>query len=161
MRLFVGSRARLVGGRLISLGRAATAGLLRLFVFLIGRASLLRRGCSLIRLLTGSGKIHHLTGGGGLQFWLIQLGLFRDRHAGKLRRIRDGLAHFKEGGLSLMLQNELFLHGQHFWPLRGGGDGVGQIGSGAGLIRGFGGNTRLGADGLFIFCHLKTSFVVK
>ncbi|WP_237673035.1 hypothetical protein, partial [Clostridioides difficile] len=120
--VFLG-RISLAGGRLVSLGRAATAGLLRLFVFLIGRVNLFCRGCSLTSLLTGGGKIHHLTGGGGLLFRLIRLRLLRDCHAGKLRRIRDGLAHFKEGGLSLMLQNELFLHGQRLWPLRGGGGG--------------------------------------
>ena len=49
--------------------------------------------------------------------------------------IRYGLAHFKECRLSLMLQNELFLYGQRLRPQRGGSGGIGQIGSGVGLLR--------------------------
>lgn len=47
-------------------------------------------------------------------------GRVRDRHAGKFGGVRDRLAHFKKGGLPFMLQNELFLYGQHLRPWRGG-----------------------------------------
>ena len=168
--VFLG-RGSLAGGRLVTLGRAATAVLLRLFGLLVGRGSLLCWGLCLTRLLTGGGEIHHLTsrggvgivlaGAGGLLIVLVRHGLFRDGYTGKLRRIRDSLAHFKEGSLPLMLQNELFLYGQLLRPQRGGSGGVGQIGSGVGLLWGLCGSAHIGADGLFIVCHLKTSFVVK
>ena len=67
-------------------------------------------------------------------------GRVRDRHAGKFGGVRDRLAHFKKGGPPLMLQNELFLHGQHLQP-RWGGDtrrsgagGSGLCSSGAGGV---------------------------
>lgn len=61
--------------------------------------------------------------------------------------IRHGLTHFKEHRLPLMLQHDRLCVGQH------------RLGSG--LLRGLGGYTHIGADGLFIVCHLKTSFGVK
>ena len=90
-----------LGGSLVSLGRATTAGVLRLFALLVGRGSLFCRGLDLTRLLTGGGEIHHLAsrggvgivlaGAGGLLIVFVRLGLFRDGHAGRLRRIWDKL----------------------------------------------------------------------
>ena len=99
-----------------------------------------------------------------LHFSLGSFGSGRLLHLGvgnSVSGIGYSLAHFKEHRLPLMLQNELFLYGQLLRPQRGGRGGVGQIGSRAGLLRGLGGSTHIGADGLFIVCHLKTSFVVK
>ena len=63
-------RLGLVGGRLVSLGQAAPAGLgrilrfIRLLALIRGRS--LFRGLALRRPIPGSGKIHHLSRGGGI-----------------------------------------------------------------------------------------------
>jgi len=169
-------RLGLIGSGLAILGRTASAGLGGLVLFR-GRLLLDRLFLLLGCLFTGSGKIHHLAGMcrgrcvlAGIRrlcLLLFSLGGFgsgRLLHLGmgnSVGGIRHGLAHFKERRLPLMLQNELFLYGQFLRPQRGGSGGVGQIGSGAGLLRGLGGSTHIGANGLFVVCHLKTSFVVK
>lgn len=157
-------RLCLIGSGLAILGRSASAGFGGLVLFR-GRLLFERLFLLLSHLVTGGGKIHHLAsrggvgivlaGAGGLLIVFVRLGLFRDGHAGRLRRIWDSLAHFKEGSLPLMLQNKLFLYGQLLRPQRGGSGGVGQIGSGAGPLWGLCGSAHIGADGLFIVCHLK------
>ena len=164
MGLFVPrfGRLGLIGSGLAILGRSASAGFGGLALFL-GRLLLERFFLVLDRLIAGSGKIHHLAGmcrgrivlagSGRLHLLLFSL---RDFRSGRLLHlgagnsvsgIRHGLAHFKECRLPLVFQHD---------RLR-----VGQRRLGSGLLRGLGGYTYIGADGLFIVCHLKTSFVVK
>ena len=136
-------RLGLVGGRLVSLGWAAPAGLGRILRFI--RLLALVRGRSLFRGLVlhcpfpGSGKIYYLSSRGGIS------------HAGDrglflvLARLRHTLYL---GGLSLGRGGLILHRGSSFGRLylsRLGGlvylSGVGNI--------------------LFIVSHLKTSFVVK
>ena len=155
-------RLCLIGSGLAFLGRTASAEFGSLVLF---RGRLLPAFLFLLlgRLVMGSGKIHHLTGmcrggiilagSGRLLLLLSSLGDFgsgRLLHLGmgnSVGGIGYGLAHFKECRLSLMFQHDRLRVGQH------------RLGSG--LLRGLGGYTYIGVDGLFIVCHLKTSFVVK
>ena len=101
-------------------------------------------------VLAGSGRLRLL------HFSLGSFGSGRLLHLGvgnSVSGIGYSLAHFKEHRLSLMLPNELFLYGQRLRPQRGRSGGIGQIGSGVGLLRDLGGSTHIGADGLFIVCH--------
>ena len=151
-------RLGLVGGRLVSLCRAALAGLGRCFVlrlrgFLFG--SFLFRGLVLFGLLTGGGKIHHLARGsrGGIALvrgirlldLLVGLGRLGSRRAGSLRGGRLGLFRgsrlFSRGGIG---HNRLDLFGSRLFR-RGGRFSL----------------FYLGADILFIVCQCQTSFVLK
>ena len=168
--LFVPRLGRLcfIGRGLAILGRTASAGLGSLVLF-GGRLLLDRLFLLLGRLVTGSGKIHHLAGmcrggivlagSGRLLLFLFSLG---DFGSGRLLRlgvsnsvsgIRYGLAHFKERRLPLMLQHDLLC--------------VGQLRLGSGLLRQGGifyrRSRSLGGRGYFgnvflIICHLQTSF---
>ena len=113
-------RLGLIGSGLAILGRTASAGLGSLVLF--GGRLLLDR------LVTGSGKIHHLAGmcrggivlagSGRLLLFLFSLGDFgsgRLLHLGvgnSVGGIRHGLAHFKERRLSLVLQHDHLCIGQ-------------------------------------------------
>ena len=161
-------RLYLIGSGLAFLGRTASAGLGRLVLFR-GRLLLDRLFLILGRLVTGSGKIHHLAGmcRGGivlagirrLRLFLFSLGDFgsgRLLHLGvgnSVSGIRHGLAHFKERRLPLMLQHDRLCVGQRR-PGRGllqhGGIFYRRSGSLGG--RGCFGNVFL------IICHLQTSF---
>ena len=92
-------RLALAGGRLVSLGWAATAGGSRLLAL---RRFI--RGLVLFPLAVGSGEIHHLSGIGSLC-----LGGWGYIHAAG---VGDSLAHLKKGGLPLMFQNGRFLDSQ-------------------------------------------------
>ena len=128
-RLFVPrfGRLGLIGSGLTILGRTASAGLGSLVLF-GGRLLLDRLFLLLGRLVTGSGKIHHLTGmcrggivlagSGRLLLFLFSLGDFGSGgllHLGvsnSVGGIRHGLAHFKERRLPLMFQHDLLCVGQ-------------------------------------------------
>ena len=142
-------RLCLVGGRLFSLGWAAPAGLsrilrfVRLLVLILGRS--LFRGLSLRRPIPSSGKIHHLSSGGGIS------------HAGD-RGLLLVLARLR---CTLHRRSILF-----FGSLRLGRGGlILHRGSSFGrlYLSRLGGLVYLLSVGntLFIVSHLKTSFVVK
>ena len=164
-------RLCLIGSGLAILGRSASAGFGGLVLF-GGRLLLDRLFLLLGRLVTGSGKIHHLAGmcQGGivlagirrLRLLLFNLGDFGSGgllHLGvsnSVGGIRHGLTHFKECRLPLLLQHDRLRVSQHR-PGRGllqhGGIFYRRSGSLGG--RGCLGNIFL------IICHLQTSFVVK
>ena len=182
-------RLGLVGGRLVSPGRAAPAGLGRILRFIrllaLIRGSSLFRGLALRRPISGSGKIYNLSSGGGithtgdrgLLLVLTQLRrtLFRRSRSvlvfGLLTR-RSRLLRRRVGNcLSL---NGLFRRRGRYHLERIFYHGSLRLGRG-GLIlhRGIGFDrlnlSRLGGlvylpgvgNILFIVSHLKTSFVVK
>ena len=117
----------LIGSGSALLGRTASAGLGSL-VFFRGRLLLDRLFLILGRLVTGSGKIHHLAGmcrggvilagSGRLRLFLSSLGDFgsgRLLHlsvGNSIGGIRHDLAHFKECRLPLMLQHDRLCIGQ-------------------------------------------------
>ena len=162
-------RLGLTGSGLAILGRSASAGFGGLVLFR-GRLLLDRLFLLLGRLVTGSGKIHHLAGmcqGGGILvrirrlllflFSLGELGSGRLLHLGvgnSVSGIRHGLAHFKERRLPLMLQHDHLC--------------VGQRRLGSRLLRHsyifyrrsgcLGGRGCLG-NVFLIICHLQTSFL--
>ena len=161
-------RFYLIGSSLAFLGRTASAGFGSLVLF--GRRLLLDHLFLVLgRLVTGSGKIHHLDGmcrgrgvlaGSGrlrpLLFGFGDFGSGRFLHLGvsnSVGGIRYGLAHFKERRLPLMLQHDRLCVSQHRLGrelLRHGGSfrrGSGSLGG-----RGCLGNIFL------IICHLQTSF---
>ena len=161
-------RLGLIGSGLALLGRTAPTGFGSLVLFR-GRLLLDRLFLLLGRLVTGSGKIHHLAGmcqdgivlaGSGrlLLFlfglgdlgsgWLLHLGV-----SNSVGGIRHALTHFKECRLSLMFQHDRLRVGQHRLGrglLRHGGIFYRRSGSLGG--RGCLGNVFL------IICHLQTSF---
>ena len=161
-------RLCLIGSGLALLVRAASAGFGRIVLFR-GRLLLDRLFLLLGRLVTGSGKIHHLAGmcrgvvvlagSRRLFLFLFSLGDFgsgRLLHLGvgnSVSGIRHGLAHFKECRLPLMLQHDRLCVSQHRLGsrlLRHGGIFYRRSGSLGG--RGCFGNVFL------IICHLQTSF---
>ena len=117
----------LIGSGLAILGRTASAGFGSLVLFR-GRLLLERLFLFLSRLVTGSGKIHHLAGmcrggivlagNGRLLLFLFSLGDFGSGwllHLGvsnSVGGIRHGLTHFKECRLPLMLQHDHLCIGQ-------------------------------------------------
>ena len=141
-------RLGLVGGRLVSLGWTAPAGLsrilrfIRLLALILGRS--LFRGLALRRPIPGSGKIHHFPSGGGIS------------HAGD-RGLLLVLARRRH-----TLLRRIFYHGS---PRLGRGGLIMHRGIGFDRLRLFrlGGLARFPSVGniLFIVNHLKTSFVVK
>ena len=114
-------RLGLIGSGLAILGRSVSAGFGGLVLFR-GRLLLDRLFLLLSRLVTGSGKIHHLAGmcrggivlagSGRLLLFLFSLGDFgrgRLLHLGvgnSVGGIGHGIAHFKERRLPLMLQHD-------------------------------------------------------
>ena len=161
-------RLGLVGSGLAILGRTAPTGFGSLVLFR-GRLLLDRLFLLLSRLVTGSGKIHHLAGmcrggivlagSGRLLLFLFSLGDFGSGwllHLGvsnSVGGIGHGLTHFKECRLPLMLQHDHLRVGQHRLGsrlLRHGGIFYRRSGSLGG--RGCFGNVFL------IICHLQTSF---
>ena len=161
-------RLGLIGSGLAILGRTASAGLGSLVLF-GGRLLLDRLFLLLGRLVTGSGKIHHLAGmcrggivlagSGRLLLFLFSLGDFgsgRLLHLGmsnSVGGIRYGLAHFKECRLSLMFQHDRLRVGQHRL-------GSGLLRHGYIFYRGSGSLGGRGCLGnvFLIICHLQTSF---
>ena len=162
-------RLCLIGNDLAILGRSASAGLGSLVLF-GGRLLLDRLFLLLGRLVTGSGKIHHLAGmcrggivfagSGRLRLFLSSLGDFgsgRLLHlsvGNSIGEIWHGLAHFKERRLPLMLQHDRLRVSQHKIRSR-------RLRHGYIFYRGSG---SLGGRGCFgnvflIICHLQTSFL--
>ena len=143
-------RLGLVGGRFVSLGWAAPAGLgrilrfIRLLALILGRS--LFRGLAFRRSFLGSGKIHHFSSGGGLSHAGDRgLLLILTRRRTLFRRSRSvlvfGSLRLGRGGLILHRGNSF---GRLYLSRLGGVayiPGVGNI--------------------LFIVSHLKTSFIVK
>ena len=169
-------RLGLVGGRLVSLGWTAPAGLsrilrfIRLLALILGRS--LFRGLALRRPIPGSGKIHHFPSGGGISHAGdrgLLLVLARRRHT-LLRRSRSVLAF---GNLLISQSRLLRRRGRyhlgrtfyHGGPRLGRGGLIMHRGIGFDRLRLFrlGGLARFPSVGniLFIVNHLKTSFVVK
>ena len=169
-------RLGLVGGRLVSLGWAAPAGLgrilrfVRLLVPIRGRS--LFRGLALRRSFPGSSKIHYLSSGGGISHAGdrgLLLVLARRRHT-LLGRSRSALVF---GNLltywsQLLRRRGLYHLGRIFYhgDLRLGRGGL-ILHRGSSFVRLY--FSRLGrivhfpsvGNTLFIVSHLKTSFVVK
>ena len=167
-------RLGLVGGRLVSLGWAAPAGLgrilrfVRLLVLIRGRSLFL--GLALRRSFPGSSKIHYLSSGGGIShagdrgLFLVLARLRRTL----FRRSRSVLVF---GGLLtrwswLLRRRGCYHRGRILYhrSLRFGRGGlILHRGSSLLYLSQLGGIVYLPSVGniLFIVSHLKTSFVVK
>ena len=162
-------RLCLIGRGLAILGRTTSAGLGSLVLF-GGRLLLDRLFLLLGRLVTGSGKIHHLAGmcRGGIVlagsgrlllflFSLRSIRIGRPLHLGvnnSVNVIGHGLANFKECRLPLMFKHDRLRVSRHrirSKRLRHSGN----------FCRGRGCLSRWGYIGsiFLIICHLQTSFL--